>query len=81
MKIFSLIYFIIYLTLNIIAISILSANSGNIKILPFESTHKYVYDFTVKDTKTFNIYRARYKIYNYDVKRNNFNVTIFDKDY
>ena len=32
-------------------------------------------------TKTFNIYRARYKIYNYDVKRNNFNVTIFDKDY
>ena len=32
-------------------------------------------------TKTFNIYRARYKIYNYDVKRNNFNVTIFDKGY
>ena len=31
--------------------------------------------------KTFNMYRAKYKIYNYDVKRNNFNVTIFDKDY
>ena len=32
-------------------------------------------------SKTFNMYRARYKIYNYDVKRNNFDVTIFDKDY
>ena len=31
--------------------------------------------------KTFNMYRARYKIYNYDLKRNTFNVTIFDKDY
>ena len=39
LKIFSLIYFIIYLTLNISAISILSANSGNIKILPFESIY------------------------------------------
>jgi len=29
--------------------------------------------------KTFNMYRARYKIYNYDIKRNTFNVTIFDK--
>ena len=32
-------------------------------------------------SKTFNMYRKRYKMYNYDVKRNNFNVTIFDKDY
>ena len=38
-KLFSLIYFIIYLSLNIIAISILSANSGNIIILPFESIY------------------------------------------
>ena len=32
-------------------------------------------------TKTFKMYRTRYKIYNYDMKRNTFNVTIFDKDY